>query len=71
MLRMRYMLIVAAVMAIFCTSPMARIIYFAGYDWRVKSGDNIGPGPNSWDEDNVWIDPNGHLHLVLTRRDGR
>jgi hypothetical protein len=64
----RTVLLIATIMTAYCTSPLAKIIYFAGYDWTVKSGDNIGPGPNSWDEDNVWVDQNGYLHLVLTRR---
>ena len=30
-------------------------VQFAGYDWTVKSGTG-GPGPNVWDERNVWVD---------------
>jgi hypothetical protein len=71
MTKMRHMLIAAAVMATCCTSALAKTIYFAGYNWTAKSGNNIGPGPNRWDEDNVWIDQNGYLHLVLTSRDGQ
>ena len=67
----RNMLIIAAVMTSFCTPGWAKTIYFAGYDWTVKSGNNIGPGPNSWDEDNVWVDQNGYLHLVLSKRDSQ
>jgi len=65
------MLIVAAIITSFCASTLAKTIYFARYDWTVKSGNNIGPGPNSWDEDNVWIDENGFLHLILSKRDGQ
>src|SRR6516165_4538500 len=67
----RYFLMTAVFAATFCTSLSAKTIYFAGYNWMVKSGDNIGPGPNSWDENNVWVDQNGYLHLALTRHGGR
>jgi hypothetical protein len=71
MMLIRNMLIAAAFITASLSSAMAKTIYFAGRDWTVKSGDNIGPGPNHWDEGNVWIDQNGYLHLALTRRDGR
>ena len=67
----RYLLMTTVVGVTFCTSLSAKTIYFAGYNWTVKSGDNIGPGPNSWDADNVWVDQNGYLHLALTSHDGR
>ena len=71
MIVIRHVLIIAALTISCCTSAFAKIIYFAGYDWTVKSGINIGPGPNRWDEDNVWIDQFGYLHLILTRRDSQ
>jgi hypothetical protein len=43
---------------------------FSGYEWYVKrSARPVGPGPNlfSDSEDNVWIDPEGHLHLSITQ----
>jgi hypothetical protein len=30
----------------------------------------VGPGPNVFAEDNVWVDPLGRLHLRVVRRDG-
>lgn len=45
-------------------------VQFAGYDWTVKSGTG-GPGPNIWDERNVWVDDQGWLHLKIARRDDR
>lgn len=58
-----------------CASPLVlrpqgatggRIIQFAGQDWFVKSGFG-GPGPNNWadDEDSVWVDNSGRLHLKM------
>lgn len=45
-------------------------ISFAGYEWTVRSGQG-GPGPNTWDETNAWLDASGHLHLKIRVRDGR
>lgn len=50
----------------------SRMIIFAGYNWIVKSSTSkVGPGPNyfSDSEENVWVDPNGRLHLKITPRD--
>jgi hypothetical protein len=46
-------------------------VHFSGYDWQVSAGDGLGPGPNSWDANNVWTDADGYLHLKLTHRGGR
>ncbi|MBN1285424.1 MAG: DUF11 domain-containing protein [Anaerolineae bacterium] len=53
-----------------CTGQ-PRIIQFAGLQWIVKSGYN-GPGPNHWsdDEQSVWVDTSGHLHLKVRAIDG-
>jgi hypothetical protein len=45
-------------------------IEFAGYTWTVRSGRG-GPGPNLWDEHNVWLDASTNLHLKISRRDGK
>jgi hypothetical protein len=65
------LLIIGAVVTACSASPMAKTITFAGYNWTVKSGGHIGPGPNSWDENNVWVDQHGYLHLALTYRNGQ
>src|ERR1700730_15231357 len=52
-------------------SSEAKTIRFSGYDWTVKSGVKIAPGPNNWDENNVSVDERGYLHLRLTQRDGK
>ncbi len=41
-------------------------IKFSGYNWIVKNGPGIGPGPNSWSEKNAWVDDAGLLHLKLS-----
>ena len=51
-----------------------RILRFSGIDWIVRNNDQNtqGPGPNyfSSSEDNVWIDPQGKLHLKITQSGG-
>lgn len=48
----------------------ANDIQFGGYAWTVRSGQG-GPGPNAWDEKNVWLDSPTNLHLKISHRDGR
>ena len=50
-----------------------RYISFAGYDWLVKRGDvPIGPGPNRFSvlPEDVWVDPDGNLHLTINQSGG-
>jgi hypothetical protein len=56
-----------------CRAAEARTIRFSGYDWAVKSGDGLGPGPCNWSDTraNVWVDTTGALHLRLTQRGGK
>ncbi len=44
---------------------------FSGYEWTVKNAPLMGPGPNAWDENNVWLDDAGRLHLKISQRDGK
>jgi len=47
------------------------VIVFSGYEWFVKYSDYpIGPGPNLWSSENVWIDFQGRLHLRIKRING-
>jgi hypothetical protein len=48
----------------------AKTIRFSGFDWNVRASGRGGPGPNEWDENNVWVDDCGYLHLKLAPRDG-
>lgn len=45
-------------------------IQFCGHEWTVRSGQG-GPGPNAWEEKNVWLDGSGALHLKIAVRDGK
>jgi hypothetical protein len=42
-------------------------IQFSGYTWNVKNGSHLGPGPNNWSRNNVWVDASGFLHLKITK----
>ncbi|MEP6466970.1 MAG: glycoside hydrolase family 16 protein [Parafilimonas sp.] len=42
-------------------------IQFSGYTWNVKNGSHLGPGPNYWSRNNVWVDAKGFLHLKITK----
>lgn len=51
-----------------------RKLEFSGRRWLVKGTDTReGPGPNyfSDDEENVWVDGEGRLHLRISERDGQ
>lgn len=39
---------------------------FSGYTWTVKSGNGLGPGPNTWSSGNAWVDASGLMHLKLS-----
>jgi hypothetical protein len=42
---------------------------WAGVHWFIRKGAG-GPGPNTWDPRNVWVDAEQTLHLKLAHRDG-
>ena len=47
----------------------AKEIQLGGFDWTVRSGQG-GPGPNRWDERNVWLDSATNLHLRISQQNG-
>lgn len=51
------------------TKKTAATIQFSGYTWNVKNTGTStqGPGPNYWNQQNVWVDANGWLHLKLSK----
>jgi hypothetical protein len=52
-------------------APPPKTIAFSGYDWFVRQTQNDRHGMNDYDGRNVWVDSEGHLHLLLSERDGR
>ncbi len=67
--REAHCLLAGLLVALAFSSP-GKDIEFGGYTWTVRSGRG-GPGPNAWDESNVWIDAATNLHLKITQRDGK
>jgi hypothetical protein len=58
----------AAVVYATRVSPSARQVNFAGYGWWVKTSTGpVGPGPNYFSDstNNVWVDPQGALHMKI------
>lgn len=49
----------------------AQTLMFSGYEWSIKSGDNLGPGPNRWASSHAWVDSKGYLHLKISPINGR
>ncbi len=47
----------------------AQAFEFSGLEWQTKETgrETMGPGPNRWRDDNVWIDETGRLHMVIRR----
>lgn len=55
-------------------NPALRTLRFSGYEWKVKSSrGRVGPGPNyfSDNDEKVWVDAQGRLHLRMAHRDNR
>jgi len=59
----------------FSSIIFAREINFSGFTWVVKNHTDItfGPGNNYWSDDNenVFVDDQGRLHLKITYRNGK
>ena len=54
--------------------PIYRTLQFSGYTWQVKASESVvGPGPNFFSdrEEDVWVDPQGRLHLRIVFRDNK
>lgn len=45
------------------------VLRFAGLDWTVKDAadERVGPGPNVFKKENVWVDRLGKLHLMIRK----
>jgi hypothetical protein len=52
-------------------SPTAKTLAFSGYDWEIRQQPADRRGLNDYDARNAWVDSDGHLHLLVTERDGR
>jgi hypothetical protein len=68
--RIKNGLIAALILVTPALSSQAKEIQFGGYTWTVRTGRG-GPGPNAWNEDNVWLDSATNLHLKISQRGGK
>lgn len=49
-----------------------KILHFSGYDWHIRSSTSERGGrPNKYSPDNAWVDPQGFLHLRISRQNGQ
>jgi hypothetical protein len=51
-------------------SAPGKDIEFGGYTWTARASSG-GPGPNAWNENNVWLDAATNMHLKISQRDGK
>lgn len=49
----------------------AKRLRFGGYDFKIKEGRGLGPGPNDWAASQVFVDTKGRLHIRFSEKDGR
>lgn len=49
----------------------AKRLHFEGYDFNIKEGKGLGPGPNDWARSQAFVDTRGRLHLKLSQTDGK
>ena len=49
----------------------AKRLRFSGYDFQVKEGRGLGPGPNDWAKSQVSVDGKGRLHLKRSQVGGK
>ncbi|MBB1249191.1 glycoside hydrolase family 16 protein [Rhizobium sp. G21] len=68
---MKRLVLAACLLAALAATPVeaAKRIRFSGYDFTVKIGEGLGPGPNRWAASQARVDGQGRLHLRLSRDD--
>jgi hypothetical protein len=49
----------------------AKQLRFAGYDFKIKQGNGMGPGPNDWATSQAFVDTKGRLHLRFSEKKGK
>ncbi len=53
------------------SAAQSSTIQWQGYNWHVKSGAAMGPGPCDWSSSNVWVDGKGFLHMKISQVNGK
>ena len=65
-------LILAVLLALAVVSDAdAKRLRFAGYDFTIKQGRGMGPGPNDWASSQAFVDTRGRLHLRFSKKKGK
>ena len=49
----------------------AKRLRFSGYDFKIKHGKGMGPGPNDWASSQAFVDTKGRLHLRFSEVRGK
>jgi hypothetical protein len=49
----------------------AKRLRFSGYDFKIKQGSGMGPGPNDWAPSQAFVDGKGRLHLRFSEKNGK
>ncbi|MDK2125435.1 glycoside hydrolase family 16 protein [Parachitinimonas caeni] len=70
-MKTNYLTHLALITTLAMATAHAKTINFSGYTWDVRNEASGGPGPNRWDENNVWVDWQGQLHLKIANRNGQ
>lgn len=68
-MRFNHTLFILSVFAGTHLTANAQHINFSGTSWTVTptTTSPVKPGPNYWDQNNVWLDAKGNLHLLITK----
>jgi hypothetical protein len=53
------------------STAQAEQLRFSGYDFKIKKGNGMGPGPNDWATSQAFVDSKGRLHLRFSRKKGK
>lgn len=69
---MKRRLFAALLLSVLCFGVAdAKQLRFAGYDFIVKEGKRMGPGPNNWATSQAFVDTKGRLHLRFSEKKGK
>jgi hypothetical protein len=60
-----------AVLTLLPGTSLGKRLHFSGYDFKIKEGTALGPGPNDWARSQASVDTKGRLHLRFSEKDGK
>jgi hypothetical protein len=66
------MAVLIALSSVSVSAQYSAPFFFSGYYWVAKTPTSkVGPGPNYFSSDSVYVDTQGRLHLKITRIEGK